>query len=183
MHSIRPLNPIHQTVNQGRGGWSLKCAGVECFAQPWLSNPIPYSLNLKHSTRRVMHSEVTGGKQADHKEMGSEKPVFKEEGEETPLYTLLDMDRAPNLHPPKPRERPNCENFIPDKIRKPKLSPTTLNSEPSKSGGHSSEGAKDDKPIKYWYDTRGKDSGADADPPKGFSGCGTTMWAGSERWA
>jgi hypothetical protein len=76
-----------------------------------------------------MHSEVTGGKQADHKEMGSEKPVFKEEGEETPLYTLFDMDQAPNPPSPQTSRAPNCKNCMPDRIRKPKLSPTTLNSE------------------------------------------------------
>ena len=60
-----------------------------------------------------MHSEVTGGKEADRKETGSEKPVFKEEGEETPLYTLLDMNRAPNPPSPQTSRAPQLRKFYP----------------------------------------------------------------------
>jgi len=36
---------------------------------------------------------------------------------------------------------------------------------------------KEDVALKYWYNTVGKDA-----PIKGFSSCGTTMWAGVERY-
>lgn len=69
----------------------------------------------------------------------------------------------------------------------PAAKPAVPASEPGSEMPVFKEGGEDDvketdRPLKYWYDTRGKDIGADADPPRGFTGCGTTMWAGMERY-